>query len=41
MAVLEENMPESLEKAMVIRDGVILDQRIRSFREERELPCSF
>ena len=40
-AILEGNMPESLEKAMVIRDGVILDQRIRAFREARELPCSF
>ena len=40
-AILEENMPESLEKAMVIRNGVILDQRIRAFREARELPCTF
>ncbi len=40
-AILEKSMPESLEKAMVIRDGIILDQRIRAFREARELPCSF
>ena len=40
-AILEKSMPESLEKAMVIRDGIILDQRIRAFREARDLPCSF
>ncbi len=40
-AILEGNMPASLENAMVIRDGVILDDRIRAFREARELPCAY
>lgn len=38
-SILEEVYPESLEKAFVIRDGHILDQRIRDFREARGLFC--
>ena len=39
--ILEDRLPEALEKAMVIRDGQILDERIRSFREARGLACSY
>ena len=40
-SILEDRLPEALEKAMVIRDGQILDERIRAFREARGLVCSF
>jgi len=40
-AILEGNLPASLEKAMVIRDGVICDERIRAFRETRGVPCAY
>lgn len=40
-AILEDRLPEALEKAMVIRDGQILDERIRAFRETRGLACSY
>ena len=39
-AILEDAIPESLERAMVIRDGSILDPRIRAFREARGIACS-
>ncbi len=34
-----EQYPESLQKAVVIRDGVILDKRSTEFREKRGLAC--
>ena len=37
--ILQEEYPESIEKAVVIRDVHILDQRIIDFREARNLPC--
>lgn len=37
--IIENNYPESLENAVVIRDGHIIDQRIREFREARGLYC--
>ena len=40
-AILEGKMPEPLEKAMVIRDGEICDERIRAFREARGIPCAY
>lgn len=40
-AILEKTMPESLEKAMVIREGVIRDERIRVFRKARGIPCEY
>ena len=40
-ALLEGSMPESLQKAMVIRDGEICDARIRAFRENRGIPCAY
>ena len=39
--ILEGTMPESLEKAMVIRDGEIYDERIRAFRQARDIPCAY
>ena len=38
-AILDGALPESLERAMVIRGGHILDGRIRAFREARGLEC--
>lgn len=38
-AILEENYPESLENAVVIKEGHIIDERIREFREARGLFC--
>ncbi len=40
-SILEARMPEALEKAMVIRSGVIRDERIRAFREARNVPCEY
>ena len=40
-AILEGTMPESLEKAMVIRDGEVCDERIRAFRQARDIPCAY
>ena len=37
--IIENNYPKSLENAVVIRDGHIIDQRIREFREARGLYC--
>lgn len=38
-AILDGALPESLEKAMVIRAGRICDERIRAFRAARGLEC--
>jgi len=38
-AILDGQLPASLEKAMVIRGGVIQDERIRRFREARNVFC--
>jgi len=34
-----EDYPENLKKAVVIKDGSILDERIRAFREKRGVFC--
>ncbi len=37
--IVEENLTPSLEEAIVIRNGCIVDERIRAFREARGLFC--
>ena len=37
-AVLEDRLTEEMERAVVIRDGVVLDQRIHAFRERYGIP---
>ena len=37
--ILEDRYPDSLQKAIVIKDGHIIDERIREFREARKLFC--
>ena len=39
--ILEGRMPESLLNAIVIKNGVICDSRIRSFREARGIACDY
>ena len=34
-----DSYPDNLKKALVIREGHILDQRIRDFREKRGIFC--
>ena len=36
--VLEDRLTEEMEKAVVIRDGEVLDQRIHAFRERYGIP---
>ncbi len=38
-AILDGELPASLERAMVLRKGRICDERIRQFREARGLFC--
>lgn len=40
-AILEEQLPESLRKALVLQNGEICDPRIRAFREARGIPCAY
>lgn len=38
-SILTDNYPENLQKAVVIKDGHIIDRRIRTFREARGIFC--
>ncbi len=39
-AILQNDYPECIENAVVIRNGLIIDEKIINFRKARNLPCT-